>query len=99
MYVIFNCADANHIVLICIDCCSSFIIFGKNNLAIETVRCTTRSKGAFTQKAKLFFASPKTREFTRSTIHHKRRDAPQGAGLISVSRLRKDSYHFLHPPE
>jgi len=26
------------------------------------------SKGAFTPKAKLFFASPKTREFTRSTI-------------------------------
>jgi len=26
------------------------------------------TKGAFTPKAKLFFASPKTREFTRSTI-------------------------------
>ncbi|TNN81873.1 hypothetical protein EYF80_008002 [Liparis tanakae] len=25
-------------------------------------------KGAFTPKAKLFFASPKTREFTRSTV-------------------------------
>jgi len=28
-----------------------------------------KSKGAFTPKAKLFFASPKTREFTRSTVH------------------------------
>jgi len=26
-------------------------------------------KGAFTPKAKLFFASPKTNEFTRSTVH------------------------------
>jgi len=30
---------------------------------------SSHSKGAFTTKAKLFFASPKTREFTRSTIH------------------------------
>jgi len=29
---------------------------------------------------------------------HKRLDAPRGAGLLSVSRLRKDRYHFVHPP-
>jgi len=32
-------------------------------------------------------------------LRHQRRDAPRGAGLISVSRLRKDRYHLLHPPE
>ncbi|TNN52466.1 hypothetical protein EYF80_037325 [Liparis tanakae] len=30
---------------------------------------TTDRLGAFTPKVKLFFASPKTREFTHSTIH------------------------------
>jgi len=29
---------------------------------------------------------------------HERRDAPRGAGLDSVSRLRKDRYHPLHQP-
>jgi len=30
---------------------------------------------------------------------HKLPDARRGAGLNSVSRLRKDRYHLLHPPE
>jgi len=38
-------------------------------------------KGAFTPKAKLFFASPKTREFTRSTVHR--------VLAISVEALRE----------
>jgi len=38
-------------------------------------------KGAFTSKAKLFFASPKTREFTRSTI--------RSVQAMSVETLRE----------
>jgi len=69
-----------------------------SGLDFQLEMCTS-CKGAFTTKAKLFFASPKTREFTRSTVfNHERRDAARGAGLISVSRLREDRYHLLLPP-
>jgi len=71
------------------------------DLQLESRNVTNNRKGAFTPKAKLFFASPKTREFTRSTIHRvlamSIETLREGRGLSPC--LRNDRYHFLHPPE
>jgi len=51
-------------------------------------KVTQETKGTFTPKATRFVASPKTREVTRSSIHH--------VHAISVASVKTISISFIH---